>query len=73
MLGLARHSTPLRVAGIVATFAACGLYARRKLKVRKAKIDVAESNIRSELDDLDPVARAHVLADIARSGLRGSS
>jgi hypothetical protein len=47
------------------------LYGRRKLKVRRARMDVAESHIRSELDDLDPVARAQVLADIARSGLRG--
>ena len=72
LVGAARHSALLRAAGLVATFAACGLYARRKLKVRRARIDVAESHIRSELDDLDPVARAQVLADIARSGLRGS-
>jgi hypothetical protein len=49
------------------------VYARRKLEVRRAKIDVAESHIRSELDDLDPVARAQVLADMARSGLRRST
>jgi hypothetical protein len=36
-------------------------------------MDAAESHIRSELDDLDPVARAQVLADIARSGLQGST
>jgi hypothetical protein len=73
LLGAARRSTPLRAAGLLATLAACGLYARRKLKARKARIDVAESHIRSELDDLDPVARAQVLADIARSGLHGSA
>jgi hypothetical protein len=73
VLGAARRSTLLRAAGLLATFAACGLYARRKLKVRRARIDVAESHIRSELDDLDPVARAQVLADIARSGLHGST
>jgi hypothetical protein len=42
-------------------------------EVRRARIDVAQSHIRSELDDLDRVARAQVLADIARSGLHGSS
>jgi hypothetical protein len=73
LLGTARHSTLLRAAGFLAVLAGCGLYARRKLKVRRARIDVAESHIRSELDDLDPVARAQVLADIARSGLHGSS
>jgi hypothetical protein len=73
VLGAARRSTLLRAAGLLATLAACGLYARRKLKVRRARIDAAESHIRSELDDLDPVARAQVLADIARSGLRGSA
>jgi hypothetical protein len=73
LLGAARRSTLLRAAGLLATLAACGLYARRKLKARKARIDVAESHIRSELDDLDPVARAQVLADLARSGLHGSA
>jgi hypothetical protein len=73
LLGAARRSTLLRTAGLLATLTACGLYARRKLAVRRARIDVAESQIRSELDDLDPVARAQVLADIARSGLRGSA
>jgi hypothetical protein len=73
VLGVARRSTPLRAAGLLATLVACGLYARRKFEVRRAKIDVAETHIRSELDDLDPVARAQVLADIARSGLRHST
>jgi hypothetical protein len=73
LFGAARRSTLLGAAGLVATLAAAGLYARRKFKVRRARMDVAESHIRSELDDLDPVARAQVLADIARSGLRGSA
>ena len=73
VLGLSRRSTPLRATGLLATLSACGLYGRRKFAVRRARIDVAESHIRSELDDLDPVARAQVLADIARSGLHGSS
>jgi hypothetical protein len=73
LVGVARRSTLLRVTGLLATLGGCGLYARRKFEVRKARIDVAESHIRSELDELDPVARAQVLADIARSGLRGSA
>jgi hypothetical protein len=73
LLGTARRSTLLRAAGLLATLAGCALYARRKFEVRRARIDVAESHIRSELDDLDPVARAQVLADIARSGLHGSA
>jgi hypothetical protein len=73
VVGAARGSRFLRAAGLVATVAACGLYARRKREARRAKMDAAESHIRSELDDLDPVARAQVLADIARSGLQGST
>jgi MoxR-like ATPase len=73
LLGSARRSTPLRVVGALAALGACAFYARRKYEVRRARIDVAESHIRSELDDLDPVARAQVLADIARSGLGRSS
>jgi hypothetical protein len=52
--GASRRSTFLRVTGLLATLSACGLYARRKLGVRRARIDLAESHIRSELDDLDP-------------------
>jgi|KBSMisStaDraftv2_1062788.scaffolds.fasta_scaffold45620_4 hypothetical protein len=73
VVGAARGSRFLRAAGLIATVAACGLYARRKHEARRAKMDAAESHIRSELDDLDPVARAQVLADIARSGLQGST
>jgi hypothetical protein len=73
VLGIARGSTPLRAAALIATLAAGGLYVRRKLGARRTKMDVAESHIRSELDELDPVARAQVLADIARSGLHGSA
>src|SRR5262245_51807689 len=73
LLGAARRSMLLGGAGLLVTLGGCGLYARRKFEVRRARMDVAESHIRSELDDLDPVARAQVLADIARSGLRGSS
>ena len=70
--GLVRHSRLLRALGVVLALAGGGLYARHQLDERADRIDAAESTIRSELDDLDPVARAQVLADIARSGLRGS-
>jgi len=73
VLGASRGSTFLRTTGLLATLSACGLYVRRKLQRRRARMVVAESHIRSELDDLDPVARAQVLADIARSGLHGST
>jgi len=73
LLGASRRSTLLRAMGLLATLSACGLYARRKLELRRVRIDAAESHIRSELDDLDPVARAQVLADIARSGLHRST
>jgi hypothetical protein len=73
LVGAARRSTLLRAAGLLARLAAGGLYTRRKLKARRARIDIAESQIRSELGDLEPVARAQVLADIARSGLHGST
>ncbi len=73
LLGASRRSTLLRTMGLLATLSACGVYARRKFEVRRVRIDAAEGHIRSELDDLDPVARAQVLADIARSGLHGSA
>ena len=66
LVGLIRHSRLLRVLGILLALAGGGLIGRRKLSERRERIDAAESQIRSELDDLDPVARAQVLADIAR-------
>jgi len=58
----------LRWLGLVASLAGGGLLARERLVQRSEKIDAAEGHIRSELDDLDPAARARVLGDIARSG-----
>ena len=63
--GLIRHSRLLRALGILLALAGGGFFARRKLTDRAEKIDTAETNIRTELQDLDPVARAQVLADIA--------
>jgi hypothetical protein len=68
-LGWFFHSGALRLLGLAAAVAGGGLYARTKLAERSEKIDAAESTIRSELDDLDPVARAQVLKDIAQSEL----
>lgn len=66
LVGLIRHSRLLRVLGILLALAGGGFFGRRKLTERRERIDAAETQIRSELDDLDPVARAQVLADIAR-------
>jgi len=59
----------LRMVGFLAGGAGVALYARQRLAERSAKIEAAEERVRSELDDLDPVARAQVLADLARSAI----
>jgi uncharacterized membrane protein YfcA len=59
----------LRVLGLASMVAGAALLVRGKVAARNEKIDEAESTIRSQLDDLDPVARAQVLADIAQSEL----
>jgi hypothetical protein len=69
VLGLILGSRVLRLLGLLAAVAGGGLYARERLAKRSEKIDAAETRIRSELDDLDPVARAQVLADVARSSI----
>ncbi len=68
-LGVIVGSRLLRLLGLVAAFAGGGLYVRERLAERGEKIDEAESKVQSALDDLDPVARAQVLADIAKSQL----
>jgi hypothetical protein len=60
------HSRILRVLGLGTAVAGGALYARQKLAQRGEKIEAAEGAVRSALDDLDPVARAQVLFDIAR-------
>ena len=42
-------------------------YTRIKLAERNEKIEAAENEVRSALDDLDPVARAQVLAGRRKS------
>jgi hypothetical protein len=66
VLGWIVHSRVLRVIGFLAAAAGSSLYARAKLAERSEKIDSAESHIRSELDDLDPLAKAEVIAKLAR-------
>ena len=39
--------------------------ARERMAERNRRIEQAADHIRAELDDLDPVARAQVLADMA--------
>ncbi|HWB56849.1 MAG TPA: hypothetical protein VG479_07940 [Gaiellaceae bacterium] len=65
LAGLVLGSKLLRVAGLGAALVGGGLYAREQLVERGEKISAAETRIRSELDDLDPVARAQVVKDLA--------
>jgi hypothetical protein len=67
VLGWLLGSRALRVLGLLAALAGGGLYARGRLAERSEKIDAAESRIRSELDDLDPVARAQILEGLTSS------
>jgi hypothetical protein len=68
-LGLIADLRVLRALGLVGALAGGALLARSKLAARSEKIHAATNVIRTELDDLDPVARAQVLADIAQSEL----
>jgi hypothetical protein len=56
-----------RILGLASAVAGSVFYTRIKLAERNEKIEAAESEVRSALDDLDPVARAQVLADAAKS------
>jgi prefoldin subunit 5 len=69
VLGVVAGSRLLRLVGIGAAVAGGSIYAREMLDERGERIDAAESEIRSELADLDPVARAQVLKDVAQSEL----
>jgi hypothetical protein len=66
VLGWIAHSRVLRVGGFLAAAAGSGLYARTKIAERSEKIDAAESHIRSELDDLDPIGKAEVIAKLTQ-------
>jgi len=69
VVGLILDSRLLRVLGLAGMVTGTALLVRGKLAERSEHIEEAKSTIRSELDDLDPVARAQVLADIAQSEL----
>jgi len=69
VVGLILDSRLLRVLGLAGMAGGAALLVRGKLAERSAQIEDAKSTIRSELDDLDPVARAQVLADIAQHEL----
>jgi hypothetical protein len=65
-LGVIVGSRTLKLVGAAGAVAGAGLYARERYAARGEKIDAAEDSIRSTLDDLDPVARAQVLIDVAK-------
>jgi hypothetical protein len=65
LVGMVVGSRLLRLLGLLGALAGGSLYARAKYSERSEKIDEAASNIQSELDDLDPVAQAQVLAKLA--------
>ena len=69
VLGWIIGSRLLRLLGLGSAVAGGVLYTRVKLVERNEKIDAAEDDVRSALDGLDPVARAQVLADAAKSQL----
>jgi len=60
------HSKILRMLGLGAALTGAAFYARERYDERAKRIDEAEDNVRSALDDLDPVARAQVLFDVTR-------
>ena len=65
--GWRRNSPLLRAFGTTLALAGGGLYAHGKVAERDERIEATQSQIRSELDDLDPLARAEVLEGLARS------
>jgi hypothetical protein len=69
VIGWILRSRLVRILGLGSAVAGGVFYARIKLAERNEKIDAAEDDVRSALDGLDPVARAQVLADAAKSQL----
>ena len=65
--GWRRNSALLRAFGTTLALAGGGLYAHGKITERDERIEATQSQIRSELDDLDPLAQAEVLEGLARS------
>jgi hypothetical protein len=60
------HSRILRLLGFGAAVTGGAFYARQKFAERAERIDEAEDAVHAAIDDLDPVARAQVLIDVAR-------
>ena len=67
VVGWRRNFPVLSALGMTMALAGGGLYAHRKVAERDERIEEAQSQIRSELDELDPLARAQVLEGLARS------
>ena len=67
VLGWIVGSRVLRILGFLAAAGGAGLYAKARISDRSEKIDAAESHIRSELEDLDPLAQAEVIAKLAHN------
>ena len=65
--GWMRHSKALRILGFLAVAAGSALYAREKYMERDETIQAAKVSVHEALDDLDPVAKAQVLADLTDS------
>ena len=66
VLGMVVGSRVLRLLGLLGALAGGSLYARAKYSERSEKIEEAANHIKSELDDLDPVAQAQVMAKLAQ-------
>jgi hypothetical protein len=64
-IGFMRHSGTLRALGFFVLVGGGALYAREKYTLRDEKIQAAKKSVHAALDDLDPVAKAQVLADLA--------
>jgi hypothetical protein len=69
VLGWIIRSRLWAILGVGSALVGSAFYARIKLVERNEKIETAEDDVRSALDGLDPVARAQVLADAAKSQL----
>jgi hypothetical protein len=65
VLGRILGSSLLRAVGVLAALAGAALFVRQRIEERSRRIEEAADHIRSELDDLDPVAKAQVIADLA--------
>jgi hypothetical protein len=71
LLGRIVGSSFLRTVGALAALAGAALYLRQRIAERNRRIGEAAEHIRAELDDLDPVAKAQVVADLTRDQLDG--